>query len=363
MFEDGPAFRLEARHACCLFGPTALQIRPGLGRVTVVLPSAPAGIGQWPAAWLSGLGTPWNTLQLGGTMRVAPPGVLIEPWNPLAGSNWIYDTTPRRATEDAGVVADPYTGLYIPLKIESAACTVKTGLPVAKTLDWVTVDFADTIAVPETAWADWDAVNQVFIEAGKMTTPTLETLSKCTVTYPADLYEVTKWHDGSQFSVADIIMGMIMTFDRNREEGKPRDIVFRRLYAKLHSHTTRREARSCESCHADSLALGFGKGKLRYAVSGTTGRWQFTPEKKASPHDGLPEDAWTGFLAERSGMVSTQAGARPFSVAEQQRVLTVGACLTCHQGDSAVMRDAVRDFPALLRRRSASCAVPVWNPP
>ena len=155
--------------------------------------------------------------KIGGTMRVAQPGVLIEPWNPLAGSNWIYDTTPRRATEDAGVVADPYTGLYIPLKIESAACTVKTGLPVAKTLDWVTVDFADSIAVPETAWADWDAVNQVFIEAGKMTTPTLEALSKCTVTYPKDLYEVTKWHDGSQFSVADIIMGMIMTFD----PGKP----------------------------------------------------------------------------------------------------------------------------------------------
>ena len=62
-------------------------------------------------------------------------------------------------------------------------------------------------------------------------------------------------------------------------------------------------------------------------------------------------------------MVSTQAGARPFSVAEQQRILTVGACLTCHKGDSAVMRESVRDFPALLRRRSAQCVVPVWNRP
>jgi len=156
--------------------------------------------------------------KIGGTMRVTQPGVLIEPWNPVSGSNWIYDTTPRRTTEDPGVVADPYTGLYWPNKIESATCTVKTGLPVAKTLDWITVDFADAIAVPETAWADWDAVNQVFIEAGKMTTPTLETNTKCTVTYPADLFEITKWHDGSQFSLADIIMNMIVTFDKGKAD-------------------------------------------------------------------------------------------------------------------------------------------------
>ncbi len=97
--------------------------------------------------------------------------------------------------------------------------------------------------------------------------------------------------------------------------------------------------------------------------AGRTGTWHFTPAQPASPHDGLPEDAWTGFLAERSGMVSTQAGARPFSLAEQQRILTVGACLTCHKGDSAVMRESVRDFAALLRRRSSQCAAPVWNRP
>jgi len=155
--------------------------------------------------------------KIGGTMRVTQPGVLVEPWNPLAGSNWIYDTTPRRATEDAGTVADPYTGLYLPLKIESAACTVKTGLPVAKTLDWITLDFADKIEVPATAWADWDAKTQTFIEAANMTTPTLETLSKCTVTYPADLFTTTKWHDGSPLTIADFVMGMIMTWD----PGKP----------------------------------------------------------------------------------------------------------------------------------------------
>ena len=35
-------------------------------------------IGQWPSAWLGGLGTPWNTLQLGGTFRLISPGVTVE---------------------------------------------------------------------------------------------------------------------------------------------------------------------------------------------------------------------------------------------------------------------------------------------
>ncbi len=183
--------------------------------------------------------------------------------------------------------------------------------------------------------------------------------------------------------VDTFVPGMILTIDRNLLPGQPPDVIFRRLFAPLAAHTTQRQARRCESCHNDPVALGYGKGRLRFEPAraqtraaaspgtgsrpneraGRTGTWLFTPARPASPQDGLPEDAWTGFLAERSGMVSTQAGARPFSVAEQQRVLTVGACLTCHQGDSAVMRDAVRDFPALLRRRSASCAEPVWNPP
>ena len=85
------------------------------------------------------------------------------------------------------------------------------------------------------------------------------------------------------------------------------------------------------------------------------------PARPAAPHDGLPEDAWTGFLAERNGMVSTQAGARPFTVAEQQRILTVGACLSCHAGDSAVMRASVRDFDALMAARTPACLVPAWK--
>ena len=168
-------------------------------------------------------------------------------------------------------------------------------------------------------------------------------------------------HDGDARGAIDtFVPGMIMTFDRNKDEGKPPDILHRRLYAKLSSHTVRREVRACESCHADPLALGFGKGKLAYVVSGTIGRWRFTPEKKASPHDRLPEDSWTGFLKAREGMVSTKEGARPFSVAEQRRILTVGACLSCHRGDSPEMKRALQDFDATVAGRGKRCALPAW---
>jgi general secretion pathway protein N len=75
---QGTALAVTLRHACCLLAPTTVRLQPGLGRHTVLLPDAPGGIGQWPAAVLSGLGTPWNTLQLGGTLRLSSPGARIE---------------------------------------------------------------------------------------------------------------------------------------------------------------------------------------------------------------------------------------------------------------------------------------------
>jgi general secretion pathway protein N len=65
--------------ACCLRGEVRALIRPGFGRVSVqVLPAESTTIGQWPAAWLAGLGTPWNTLQLGGALRLTSPGLTVD---------------------------------------------------------------------------------------------------------------------------------------------------------------------------------------------------------------------------------------------------------------------------------------------
>jgi general secretion pathway protein N len=76
---NGLAAELRARQACCLRGEVRAVIRPGFGRLSVqVLPADSVTIGQWPAEWLAGLGTPWNTLQLGGTLRLTSPGLTLE---------------------------------------------------------------------------------------------------------------------------------------------------------------------------------------------------------------------------------------------------------------------------------------------
>ena len=70
---------LVLQQDCCIQTPLVLQVQPSWSGATLGIgtqtqagqPLQTAGeIGHWPAAWLGGLGTPWNTLQLGGVLRV-----------------------------------------------------------------------------------------------------------------------------------------------------------------------------------------------------------------------------------------------------------------------------------------------------
>jgi peptide/nickel transport system substrate-binding protein len=163
----------------------------------------------------------------GGAARIALQDIFIDPWNPVGGSNWISDTMPIRATQDYASISDPYTGLAWPQRAESLTVTAKEGLPMTSALDWVTLNFqAEDIAVPAEAWADWDATNQKFITVGEKFPEGATSLVKVTWTYPADLFEKNAWHDGSPLSVADFVMGMIMTFD----PGKPESGLYDEAY-------------------------------------------------------------------------------------------------------------------------------------
>ncbi len=73
---DGMALAVEARQPCCINGALRLRVQPGFGGMTVSLPAASGALGQWPAAWLAGLGTPFNTLQLGGSLALSSGGLV-----------------------------------------------------------------------------------------------------------------------------------------------------------------------------------------------------------------------------------------------------------------------------------------------
>ena len=154
--------------------------------------------------------------EVGGSIDWAMPSILSEPWNPVAGSNWIYDAGLQRGMSQLGTFPDPNTGLELPNRIESATVTVQEDLPVAKTLDWVELVQEPEITVPDDALVDWDAEAQEWITAADAYTETETAALLSTVVYPSGFDGIT-WHDGSAFDAADIMMEMIMTFDRAKE--------------------------------------------------------------------------------------------------------------------------------------------------
>lgn len=176
------------------------------------LAAAVAGTPLWP------LTMRWAD-QEGGTVKIAQSGILVQPWNPIAGSNWTDDAMIQRATADSGAITDPYTGLSIPQRIEKAEVVAKEGLPIVKTLDWVDLKFEPEIKVPEDAWVDWDAANQKFITAKEKFPDGVTALTKSVVYYPSSLWE-TKWHDGNNISMGDFILHMILSFDTGKPESK-----------------------------------------------------------------------------------------------------------------------------------------------
>ncbi len=165
----------------------------------------------------------------GGVLRYGVPDLLAEPWNAVGGSNWTFDHAAYDRTVSGAFISDPFTGLVWPLMAERAEVTVQSGLPVAKTLDWVTLKTADTITVPEDMWIDWDVAGQRWITVGEKYPDGLTAKVKSITTYRPDLFQVLKWHDGSPFSAADIVAGQILQF----EQANPKSSIYDETYAPI----------------------------------------------------------------------------------------------------------------------------------
>jgi peptide/nickel transport system substrate-binding protein len=156
--------------------------------------------------------------EVGGSVTIAAPSTNPSlAWNPVAGNGSGYGGMPIQGTRDSAVVSDPFTGLALPMRLEWAEVYVQEGLPVEVTLDWVTLEFLPEIVVPDDAWADWDAENQVFITAGERFTETQTAASKVVMYYQEDLFDKMVWHDGSALTIGDVVMSMILAFDRSKE--------------------------------------------------------------------------------------------------------------------------------------------------
>jgi hypothetical protein len=152
---------------------------------------------------------------------------------------------------------------------------------------------------------------------------------------------------------------MILTLEIPKGDAKDRN-EFRRLFAPASSHTIGARARDCRSCHANPAALGYGRGRLTYLVKDGAGAWEFTPAFQRLSQDGLPQDAWIGFLHEPPAGSTTRNGASPFTLQEQQRILLVGACLHCHSEKEPRIAAAFADFKRFRTYLRPQCLVPNW---
>ena len=199
----------NSMHVWLIDGKSFTPSKAGL-TVTYDLAAGVDGAQIWPY-------TLRLTDQEGGTLKWGSPDLFVDPINPIAGSNWAFDQPIVRATYDEGAMFDPYTGLVWPLRFESAEVTVLEGLPVGKTHDWVTLNFAPEIKVPEDTIVDWDAVNQQFITAGEKFPEGITAKVKSVVTYPAALWTDVKNQDGSNMDLADFLYTWIIGLDIGKE--------------------------------------------------------------------------------------------------------------------------------------------------
>jgi peptide/nickel transport system substrate-binding protein len=151
--------------------------------------------------------------RVGGRMTFAAPSVLTEPWNPVAGTNWLFDRMVLRAINDAPLLPDPYTGLYRPQRVQEARLAVQAGSPVSATLDWLTVDVVDEIEVPGDTWLTWDEEAGRFLTVDEAGQAGLTARTRSTIRYE-DGYFRRNWHDGSPVTPADVVLGWALTFSR-----------------------------------------------------------------------------------------------------------------------------------------------------
>ena len=154
--------------------------------------------------------------------------------------------------------------------------------------------------------------------------------------------------------------GMIISLDKSGYTHIPDDVTHKRLYAPIIAHTISRKGRSCQTCHNNPNALGYGRGKLVLnSPKFHKDKWTFYPEFENRPHDDLPQDAWIGFLQSPQAPAVTHPETRPFSVAEQIKILTVGSCLQCHQDHSKAMQRALQNFSETQKARPSACFKPI----
>ncbi|MEM2790634.1 MAG: ABC transporter substrate-binding protein [Thermofilaceae archaeon] len=138
--------------------------------------------------------------KIGGTFRAGNREVLVDPWNPVAGSNWVYDAVIITPTLGYAFLTNPYTGLPMPERVVNITVFAEKEVSTISSSDWLTLRFVDKVEVPADAWWGFDT------KAGKVVTAGEAGAKYAKVRVVANYGDVLgkiRYHDGTTMSIAD----------------------------------------------------------------------------------------------------------------------------------------------------------------
>ncbi len=147
-------------------------------------------------------GGPWGRLATrtarfsttGGQLNVGVRLQFLSPWNPWQGFGWVYDTSQSHAFTDPAVWPHPHTGLYMPIR-----ATFSVAAPGPTT----------SLQVPSDALT-WNPATLGFQPV------LLGTTARSEVTYT---FTFGKWHDGSDFTMDDVLYELALAYRRANASG------------------------------------------------------------------------------------------------------------------------------------------------
>ena len=147
--------------------------------------------------------------KIGGIVRAGNREVLVEPWNPVAGTNSAYDLVILICLNDGDILFNPHTGMPMPNRLVDVTMEVEEGVPTSTTSSWLSLTFVDEVEVPTDAWFDWDVAMKEIITVPAGT----YAKAKVVLNY-GDVIGNVKYHDGSVMTSADWFSLWPLVFER-----------------------------------------------------------------------------------------------------------------------------------------------------
>ncbi|HDN01499.1 MAG TPA: ABC transporter substrate-binding protein, partial [Candidatus Bathyarchaeota archaeon] len=149
--------------------------------------------------------------KVGGTIKAGNQAFFVEPWNPIAGTNWMYDRIVINFLREPVFISNPYTAISMPNRVEELTLYLQKDIPVIQVADWYKLEKVDKVEVPADAWYAFDPINEKVITAGEAGVKYAK--AKVVANF-GDMIGKMEYHDGTNMSLGDWLLQFSLAFAR-----------------------------------------------------------------------------------------------------------------------------------------------------